>query len=181
MGILKGEFNNEDLSAYGYTDSIDENSDEKVGGKFNTTDKSLKGNAGLYNEDLSEYIYGKLNKEVELQLYRGKTTKDISVLVDNDNCIISATLVPFEYLYYKESDWVKTPAYYKLVIPYSVHKCLNARLADMGLKRPADENDPTDKMGYENNMPEWKLLSNDSIVIKSDDPVDCRVLIKGDR
>ncbi len=114
-------------------------------------------------------------------VYTGESTNDINVIVDNTNKTIRATLVPFDWLEYQVSDWVQTSSYYKLVIPYATHKCLNAYVEEMLINSPADSGDAEDEAGYENNIPAWKLLANDSIVIKSDTPVECKILIKGDR
>lgn len=113
--------------------------------------------------------------------YTGLSTNDINVIVDNTNKTISATLVPFDWLEYEVADWVQTSSYYKLVIPYATHGCLNAYVDSMLIASPADSGDAEDEAGLENNIPTWKLLANDSIVIKSDEPVDCKILIKGDR
>lgn len=114
-------------------------------------------------------------------IYHGLDTNDISVNVNNETYTISATLIPFDWLEYDTADWVQTSSYYKLVIPFATHKCLNAYVASMMIGSPADEGDQEDEAGFENNIPTWKLLSNDSIVIKSEEPLDCRVLIKGER
>lgn len=114
-------------------------------------------------------------------IYQGSDTNDISVNVDNTHYTISATLIPFDWLEYTSEDWQQTTSYYKLVIPFSTHKCLNAYVASMMIGSPADEGDQEDEAGFENNIPTWKLLPNDSIVIKSEEPLNCRVLIKGER
>ena len=115
-------------------------------------------------------------------VYTGESTNDINVIVDNTNRTISATLVPFDWLEYTVSDWVQTSSYYKLVIPYATHKCLNAYVAEMLINSPADSGDDEDQAGLENNFrTTYKRLPNDSIVIKSDDPIDCKILIKGER
>lgn len=137
-------------------------------------------------------IEGDLNPEAEItadlegvievsHTYTGIDNNNITVNVDNTNYTIEATLVPFDWLTYETSDWVQTTSYYKLVIPFSTHKCLNAYVASMMIGSPADEDDQEDVAGFENNIPTWKLLPNDSIVIKSDEPINCKVLIKGDR
>ena len=113
--------------------------------------------------------------------YQGLSTNDIVVTVNNTNHTISATLVPFEWLEFEQADWVQTLSYYKLVIPYATHGCLNAYVDEMLINSPADSGDAEDEAGLENNIPTWKLLANDSIVIKSDEPVDCKILIKGER
>ena len=113
--------------------------------------------------------------------YRGIYTANISVTVDNTNKTISADLIPFDWLEFEQNDWVQTSSYYKIVIPYATHKCLNAYVDSMLISSPADSGDAEDEAGYENNIPTWKLLANDSIVVKSDEPVDCKILIKGDR
>lgn len=113
--------------------------------------------------------------------YTGVDTDDIDITVDNVNYTISATLKPFEWLTYTTEDWQQTSSYYKLVIPFAIHKCLNAYVASMMIGSQADEDDQEDVAGFENNIPTWKLLPNDSIVIKADTPVNCKVLIKGDR
>lgn len=87
----------------------------------------------------------------------------------------------FKWLEYAVSDWVQTGSYYKLVIPYSVHGCLNAYVSTMLIESNADVGDEQDENGFENNIATWKLLSNDSIVIKSDEPIDCKILIKGEK
>lgn len=86
----------------------------------------------------------------------------------------------FIWLDFEESDWVETSSYYKLVIPYSTHQCSNAYVGSMLIDSLADSGDEGDANGYENNIPTWKLLPNDSIVIKADEPVDCKILIKGE-
>lgn len=86
-----------------------------------------------------------------------------------------------KWVEFSVSDWTQTGAYYKLVIPYDVHKCLNAYVSTMLIPSGADSGDSEDENGLENNIPTWKLLTNDSIVIKSDNPVDCKILIKGER
>ena len=116
-----------------------------------------------------------------LVAYTGVDTASVSVTVDNTNKTISATLIPYDWLEYEVNDWVQTSSYYKLVVPYATHKCLNAYVAEMLIGSPADSGDAEDEAGYENNIPTWKLLANDSIVVKSDEPVDCKILIKGDR
>lgn len=114
--------------------------------------------------------------------YTGEDTATIRVNIDNTNKTISADAIPFEWLEFVESDWVETSSYYKLVIPYATHKCLNAYVAEMLLNSPADSGDDEDQAGLENNFrTTYKRLPNDSIVIKSDDPIDCKILIKGDR
>lgn len=115
-------------------------------------------------------------------VYTGESTNDINVIVDNTNKTISATLVPFEWLEYEVNDWVQTSSYYKLVIPYATHKCMNAYVDELLISSPADSGDVEDQAGLENNFrTTYKRLANDSIVIKSDDPIDCKILIKGDR
>lgn len=116
-----------------------------------------------------------------LVAYNGGDTASVSVSVDNSTKTISATLVPFDWLEFEQNDWVQTASYYKLVIPYATHGCLNAYVDSMLIASPADSSDAEDDAGYENNIPTWKLLANDSIVVKSDSPVDCKILIKGDR
>lgn len=87
----------------------------------------------------------------------------------------------FKWLTYTTEDWVQTSSYYKLVIPYDTHKCLNAYVSTMLIESNADVGDEQDENGFENNIATWKLLSNDSIVIKSDEPIDCKILIKGEK
>lgn len=87
----------------------------------------------------------------------------------------------FKWLEYTTEDWVQTSSYYKLVIPYETHKCLNAYVSTMLIGSNADVGDKQDENGFENNIATWKLLSNDSIVIKSDEPIDCKILIKGEK
>ena len=113
--------------------------------------------------------------------YTGVSTNDINVIVDNTNKTISATLVPFDWLEYEVADWVQTSSYYKLSIPYATHGCQNAYVDSMLISSPADSGDNEDEAGLENNIPTWKLLANDTIVVKSDSPVDCKILIKGER
>ena len=93
--------------------------------------------------------------------------------------IIDKTM--FVWLEYTAQDWVETTSYYKLVIPYSAHKCLNACVSTMLIESGADAGDVQDENGYENNIATWKLLANDTIVIKSDEPLDCKILIEGER
>ena len=121
------------------------------------------------------------NVNVVSRTYTGIDTDDIDVTVDNENYTISATIKPFDWLEYTTEDWQQTISYYKLVIPFSTHKCLNAYVDSMLISSQADSGDENDAAGYENNIPTWKLLTNDSIVIKADTPVNCKVLIKGDR
>ena len=113
--------------------------------------------------------------------YTGESTNDINVIVDNTNKTISATLVPFDWLEYTVSDWVQTSSYYKLVIPYSEHLCQEAHLSTMLIGSDADAGDDGDAYGFENNIATWKRLPNDTIVIKADNPVDCKVLIEGEK
>lgn len=113
--------------------------------------------------------------------YTGVDTASISVNVDNTNKTISAELIPYDWLQFEQSDWVETNSYYKLVIPFATHNCQNAYVDSMLIESLADSGDAEDEAGYENNVPTWKLLPNDSIVIKADEPVDCKILIKGER
>ena len=87
----------------------------------------------------------------------------------------------YKWLEYTESDWVQTSSYYKLVIPYATHKCVNAYVATMMIGSTADSGDVEDVNGLENNIATWKLLPNDTIVVKADEPVDCKILIKGEK
>ena len=116
-----------------------------------------------------------------LVAYNGGDTGSISVDVDNTTKTITATLIPFDWLEFEQNDWVQVASYYRLIIPYATHGCLNAYVDSMLISSPADSGDPEDEAGYENNIPTWKLLANDSIMIKSEEPVDCKILIKGDR
>ena len=137
-------------------------------------------------------IGGELNPEAEItadlegvieisHTYTGIDNENIDITVDNTHYTIEAQLKPFEWLTYTNEDWVETSSYYKLVIPFATHKCLNPYVAGMLIGSEADAGDEGDELGYENNIPTWKVLSNDSIVIKSDAPIECKVLIKGDR
>lgn len=78
----------------------------------------------------------------------------------------------FDWLVFAVSDWQLVNDSYRLVIPYQVHGCLNP-FVDCMLIAQGDE--------HENNIPTWKVTSADSIVITSDNPINCKVLIKGDK
>lgn len=116
-----------------------------------------------------------------LDIANPKKTKDtINSLVQAYNNVVERT-DPYPWREYNSADWVQTPGYYKLVIPISTHQCANPYLAEMLVERTADSQDATDTAGYESVIPAWKKLSNDSIIIKSDTPIKCKILIKGDR
>ncbi len=100
--------------------------------------------------------------------------------VDAGNVLV-INRTAFTWLEYVIADWEQTSSYYKLAIPFSVHKCKNAYMSTMLVGSEADSGDEDDLLGFENNIATWKLLPNDSIIIKSDDPVDCKILIKGER
>ena len=132
--------------------------------------------------DVDDSIDSDLGEVVEVShKYTGVDNNNITVNVDNTNYTIEAILKPFEWLTYTTEDWQQTISYYKLVIPFATHKCQNAYVDSMLISSLADEGDQEDENGYENNIPTWKLLANDSIIIKSETPINCKVLIKGDR
>ncbi len=116
-----------------------------------------------------------------LDIANPKKTKDtINALVQAYNNVVERT-DPYPWREYNSTDWVQTPNYYKLVIPINTHQCANPYLAEMLILKDADSQDSADIAGYENVIAAWKRLSNDSIIIKSDQPIACKILIKGDR
>lgn len=81
----------------------------------------------------------------------------------------------FEWITFETSDWEAVSGGYRLVIPFNKHKCVEPFVDSMVIT----ENDSEIK--YQPNLATWSVLSNDSIVITSDEPINCKVLIKGDR
>ena len=88
--------------------------------------------------------------------------------------VIEVKVTPhFSWLEFQEEDWQADGEDYTISIPFSTHKCLNAYVAEMQLI-----NEDGSK---ENPFKSYKLLANDTMVIKSDKRIHCKVLIKGDR
>ena len=63
---------------------------------------------------------------------------------------------------------------YRLIIPRSIHKSNNPYLASMLIYNETDSD-------WDNNINIYKRLVNDSIVIFSDAPVKCKIVIKGEK
>lgn len=75
------------------------------------------------------------------------------------------------WLEFFQSNWERVGSIYRLIIPQSVHNYNNPFIEEMYLKIDGD---------WENNIPTYKVTSSDSVVITSDDAIDCKILIKGD-
>lgn len=78
----------------------------------------------------------------------------------------------FDWLTFADTDWEQSGDEFRLIIPYSTHKCGNPFIDSMLILKSEE---------FHNNIPTWKVTSADSIVITAFEPVDCKVLIKGDR
>ena len=124
--------------------------------------------------DTDSQLDSSLENVVEIaKVYTGKETNTTKTTVDNVNNKISVDVKPFTWLEFSTEDWVKVASYYTLTIKFAEHKMANSYIAEMMIK---GEND------YECILkPAYKLLANDDIYIRSDKPVDCKILIEGDR
>lgn len=76
-----------------------------------------------------------------------------------------------KWLEFSQSDWEQVENGYRLIIPQSMHNYAEPYVDEMCIK-----------IGdvWENNIPTYKITSNDSVVITSDDAINCKILIKGD-
>lgn len=102
--------------------------------------------------------------------YNGSQNNDIIVSVNESTRTISAKNNNV-WREYSQSDWEQVGSVYRLIIPQSIHNYANPYVAEMQIKPSED---------WENNIPTYKVTSSDSVVITSDDAIDCKILIKGD-
>lgn len=78
-----------------------------------------------------------------------------------------------KWLSYTTSDWVADGEYYKIEIPYATHGFLNAYVEAVKIINSEDNSE-------ENALFAYKLLANDTMVVRADAVVNCKILIKGD-
>lgn len=124
--------------------------------------------------DVSEQIDSTLDGLVEVaKVYTGKDTNTAKTTVDNVNNKISVDIKPFKWIECYKDEWIKENGFYSYTIPFSVHKMANSYISEFML-RDGDNFECVLK-------PTYKLLANDDIYIRSDIPIEFKVLIKGDR
>lgn len=70
------------------------------------------------------------------------------------------------------SSWQNINGSYRIVIPYTSHNCKAPVVAQMLIQ--GDEE-------YENSIPMYKVTTADSVVILSDQPVNCKIKIEGEK
>ena len=138
---------------------------------------SLNSDMDSYESTSSELVSeNQIDSKLDLPTvvrYTGKETESTETIVDNVNNKISVNVKNFEWMNFNNDNWVKVSSYYTLTIEFSTHKFLNAYISEMLIKVDDD---------YECVLkPTYKLLANGDIYIRSDKPVICKILIKGDR
>lgn len=114
-------------------------------------------------------------KKFETMLPDKELSLSSTNMVENRAIAKALLRLKFDWIVVSVDDWQNLGDRFRLVVPFSVHRCANPYLDNMVIEG-------TDNIdSFENNIPTWIVLADDSIVITSDSAVNGKILIKGDK
>ena len=99
---------------------------------------------------------------------------EINRIVDEANTSIETATEKYYSAEFLESDWEKVGNIVRINIPFSSHKITNPYIETMEIWN-------SEEGCWENNIPTWQVTPTDTIRIKADNAVKCKIIIKGDK
>lgn len=106
-------------------------------------------------------------------------TPDDSIQITKENDVTNiSTTFKSNWLAFEISDWIQFNAnQLRLVIPFSTHHFEMPTIETMYIYKFSDEDN---EYSWNNSIPIFSVLPDKTLVIKSNEAIKCKVLIKGD-